>query len=226
LILAADPRIGNYDMSEEQTPLWRSPCFESELGRILATREKTILPRGDKVVAAVLIPLFRKQGDLHVLLTKRSDAVEHHKGEVSFPGGKLDDDDVDLLHCALRETHEEVGVLPSDVRVVGEMDDFFTVATNYLVVPFVGMIPYPYELKPSAREIDEVLGVPLEVFFDPARRRSEIWTVKGKPVEIIFYKWRGYNIWGATARILRRFTQIVENHRAETAECIPGDHPM
>lgn len=213
-------------MREMQGPVWRLPCFESELGRILTSREKTILPRADKVVAAVLVPLFRKDGDVHVLLTKRSDAVEHHKGEVSFPGGKLDDDDVDLLHCALRETHEEVGILPTDVRIVGEMDDFYTVATSYLVVPFVGMIPYPYDFKPSTREIDEVIGVPLEVFFDPARRSTEIWTFEGKPLEIISYKWHGYNIWGATARILNRFTQLVENCRGEAAPCTPGDYPM
>lgn len=213
-------------MSENQMPLWRSPCFESELGRILTTRKKTVLPRGDKIVAAVLVPLFRKDGEVHVLLTKRSDAVEHHKGEVSFPGGKLDDDDVDLLHCALRETYEEVGILPSDVRIVGEMDDFYTVATSYLVVPFVGMIPYPYALTPSAREIDEVIGVPIEIFFDPSRRSTEIWHFNGTPLEIISYKWRGYNIWGATARILSKFAHLVEHHRVDVVPCTPGDHPM
>lgn len=179
---------------------------------ILGARQKRELPRAGQTVAAVLIPLFEKQGAVHVLLTRRSDAVEHHKGEISFPGGKLDDTDPDLLSCALRETSEEVGVDPADVQILGELDDFYTVATNFLVVPFVGSIPFPYDFTPSEREIAEVLDVPLDVFFDPARRSEEIWNVHGKPLEVVFYRWREHTIWGATARILKHFTRLLDSH--------------
>jgi len=174
------------------------------------------LPVNDLVVAAVLVPLFLKDGDPHVLLTKRSELVEHHRGEISFPGGKLDPGDADLLSCALRETSEEVGIDPSDVRVVGELDDFYTVATHFLVVPFVGMIPYPYPFQPSEREIAGLLSVPLEVFFDPSRRSEEIWNLQGEPVTVVFYKWKEHVIWGATARIMKHFVEVM------SSEGMPG----
>jgi len=196
-----------------------APCFEEGLTKALRKRKKKILPREGKVVAAVLVPLFGKDGDLHVLLTRRSQAVEHHKGEISFPGGRLDDTDPDLLHCALRETCEEVGVRPADVRIVGELDDFYTVATEFLVVPFVGFIPYPYHFKTDSTEIDEVLGVPLEVFFDPDRRTDETWVLDDKPFPVIFYRWGSHNIWGATARILDHLTQVLREDSTVIADC-------
>jgi 8-oxo-dGTP pyrophosphatase MutT (NUDIX family) len=182
---------------------------------MLAEREKRTLPPDGMIVAAVLIPLFMNNGHPHVLLTERSHLVEHHRGEISFPGGKFDPTDVDLQSCALRETAEEVGVDPADVRVVGELDDFYTVATNYLVVPFVGVIPYPYAFRPSAREIAGLLKVPLEVFFDPSRRTEEIWAVQGQQIEIVSYRWKGHNIWGATARIMKHFTELVSQWESD-----------
>ncbi|MFH1115869.1 MAG: CoA pyrophosphatase [Pseudomonadota bacterium] len=187
------------------------PCLEEELSGLLKKRRKTILPPDGMTEAAVLIPLYSKNGRIHVLLTKRSDHVEHHRGEISFPGGKLDPGDPDLLSCALREADEEVGIAARDVRVIGELDDFYTVATNYLVVPFVGTIPYPYAFSPCSREIADLIGVPLDVFFDPDRRTEEVWTIKNQSVEIISYRWKGHNIWGATARILSHFVEILEN---------------
>jgi 8-oxo-dGTP pyrophosphatase MutT (NUDIX family) len=168
------------------------------------------------VTAAVLVPLFSKNGEPHVLLTKRSDFVEHHKGEVSFPGGKLDPEDPDLKSCALRETEEEVGIDPGDVKIVGELDDFYTVATSFLVVPFVGVIPYPYDFRPSSREIVSLLRVPLEIFFDPARRTEETCFIRGQRVEIVSYFWEGQTIWGATGRILKHFVEILTD-----APCLP-----
>ena len=199
---------GHKLMTAGKNGIWNLPEFEERLAGILNSRTKTILSREGVVVAAVLVPLFWRDGSVHVLLTKRSDHVEHHKGEVSFPGGKMDEDDPDLLHCALRETSEEVGIDPGEVKIVGELDDFYTVATNFLVVPFVGMIPHPYEFSVSRREIDEVLGVPLEIFFDDERRTEEIWMFQGRPIQIISYTWKGYNIWGATARILQHFVEL------------------
>jgi len=203
----------------EMNTLWRLPCFEDQLSGILQTRTKVQLPVHDLVVAAVLVPLFMKNGDLHVLLTKRSDQVEHHRGEISFPGGKRDPEDPDLLSCALREASEEVGIAPSDVRIVGELDDFYTVATGFLVVPFVGMIPYPYSFQPSEREIAGLLSVPLEVFFDPSRRSEEIWTVRGEPLAVVFYRWEDHVIWGATARILKHFTEVMSEGMESLSPC-------
>jgi 8-oxo-dGTP pyrophosphatase MutT (NUDIX family) len=172
------------------------------------------------VVAAVLVPLFTNNGRRYVLLTERSHLVEHHRGEISFPGGKFDPTDADLRSCALRETAEEVGVDPAHVQVVGELDEFYTVATKYLVAPFVGVIPYPYEFRPSAREIAGILTVPLDVFFDPSRRTEEIWTVNGQPLEIVSYRWKEHNIWGATARIMKHFTELVSEWQLDAEACV------
>ncbi|MBI5248596.1 MAG: CoA pyrophosphatase [Desulfomonile tiedjei] len=197
-------------MSEKAAPIWTLPDFEEKLERLLKSRTKILLPADGMITAAVLVPLFSTNGSRHVLLTKRSDFVEHHKGEISFPGGKVDPSDANMLACALRETAEEIGVDPKDVRVLGELDDFYTVATRYLVIPFVGIIPYPYEFRPSAREISGLLRVPLEVFFDPSRRSEDTWTIEGQSVEVTSYLWQGHNIWGATARILKHFTELIE----------------
>lgn len=198
------------EMKTENQPMWTRPDFEEKLASLLTQRRKTVLPREGMVVAAVLLALFKTDEGFEILLTKRSHLVEHHRGEISFPGGKLDDTDPDLLYCALRETSEEVGVDPADVRILGELDDFYTVATHFLVVPFVGIIPYPYEFTANSREIDEVIGVPLEVFLDPDRRTEELWTLNGEPLPVLSYRWRGYNIWGATARILDHFAQLID----------------
>jgi 8-oxo-dGTP pyrophosphatase MutT (NUDIX family) len=209
-------------MNIDERGKWTLTCFEEGLTEVLRTREKKVLSREGKVVAAVLVPLFGKDGHLHVLLTRRSQAVEHHKGEISFPGGRLDDTDPDLLHCALRETCEEVGVRPADVRIAGELDDFYTVATHYLVVPFVGFIPYPYEFNTDSSEIDEVIGVPLDVFFDPDRRTDETWVLEDKPFPIISYRWGCHNIWGATARILDHFTSVLRERSGVLTNCDPA----
>ena len=204
-------------MNYQEAPLWDLPCFEDKLVEILNSRRKNALASHGTVTAAVLIPLFVKDGRRHVLLTKRSDMVEHHRGEISFPGGKLDPSDANLMCCALRETAEEIGVAPEHVKIIGELDDFYTVATNFRVVPFVGIIPHPYKFVPSAREIASLLSVPLDVFFDPARRSEAIWIFKGEPVEVISYEWEGHNIWGATARILKHFTELIEQWRLDHA---------
>jgi 8-oxo-dGTP pyrophosphatase MutT (NUDIX family) len=200
-------------MNYQETRLWDRPCFEDMLAEVLSSRRKIALAPDGTVTAAVLVPLFVKDGRRHVLLTKRSDLVEHHRGEISFPGGKLDPSDPNLLYCALRETAEEIGVAPEHVRIIGELDDFYTVATNFRVVPFVGIIPHPYEFVPSAREIAGLLSVPLDVFFDPARKSESVWIFKGEPVEVTSYEWEGHNIWGATARILKHFTELIEQWR-------------
>jgi 8-oxo-dGTP pyrophosphatase MutT (NUDIX family) len=194
-------------------------CFAEELGRALSLRDKKSLPVNGLTTAAVLVPVFSIEDRLHILLTKRSEFVEHHKGEISFPGGKLDDEDPDMLSCALRETSEEIGIEPEQVRVIGELDDFYTVATGFLVVPFVGLIPYPCEFRTSVREIADVLSVPMEIFFDETRRSESDVLFQGQAVKIISYRWKGHNIWGATARIMKHFTEILSTL---PFDCLPS----
>ncbi|MEI6133480.1 MAG: CoA pyrophosphatase [Desulfomonile sp.] len=185
--------------------------FEEKLLEARHLSPKKDLPSSGLITAAVLVPIFVKDGSLHVLLTKRSDMVEHHRGEISFPGGKVDLTDPDLKHCALRETSEEVGISPDEVRLIAELDDFYTVATRFHVVPFVGVVPYPYEYRVSIREIAGLVTPPLDIFFDPSRRREDVWMIRGEPVTVVSYLWNGLNIWGATARIMKHLVELVES---------------
>ena len=99
--------------------------------------------------AAVLVPFFEREGDYHLLFTLRTSNMPAHKGDVSFPGGRADKKDASLLHTALRESEEELGLRPSDVQQIGPLDDLRTMASNYVVTPYVGVIPYPYDFQPT-----------------------------------------------------------------------------
>jgi len=161
------------------------------------------------VPAAVLIPLYERDGQLHILFTRRTQEVEHHKGQISFPGGASDALDPDPLTTALRETREEIGLDPRDVEVLGQLDDFITI-TGFLVTPFVGLIrtsPYPFVL--NRREVAAILEVPLAHLLDRANLRWERRQREGVEVLMPVYQWGEEVIWGATARILHRFLSLL-----------------
>jgi 8-oxo-dGTP pyrophosphatase MutT (NUDIX family) len=150
--------------------------------------------------AAVLVPLFVREGRLWVVLTRRTDTVEHHRGQISFPGGGEEPGDESLLETALRETDEEIGVAPSDVRYLGELSPIVTV-TDFYVEPFVGAIPQPYAYRPEEAEIAEVIEVPIAALLDPAVLERRMFP--GRPDPVLFYHHGRHEIWGATARILK-----------------------
>src|SRR5437016_14087723 len=107
--------------------------------------------------AAVLLPLYRLEDEYFVLLTRRSEQVAHHKGQISCPGGAIDAEDADALAAALRETEEEVGIAPEDVQILGALDDLEATVSGFLITPFVGLIPYPYPLRLNPCEIAELV---------------------------------------------------------------------
>ncbi len=135
--------------------------------------------------------------------------VEHHKGQISFPGGRQDEKDKDLLTTALREAREEMGIEKKDVRILGELDDICTATTDFCVSPFVALIPYPYPFKVNSREIEEVLEVPLSVLLDESRFRQELHKGDGKPFLVYFYQHKDHTIWGATAGILKQLLDLL-----------------
>ncbi len=158
--------------------------------------------------AAVLVPLYERNGEVFVLLTRRTETVEHHKGQISFPGGAADPEEK-LERTALRETFEEMGIVPDDVQLLGRLPDVEVTVSRFRVAPFVGVIPHPYRLQPSADEIEEVISVPLALFRDPASLRVEVWERDGRPYEVYFYDSGGYAIWGATARIIKHLIDLL-----------------
>ena len=178
--------------------------FIDELKRRLASREIRSLDRPNLRVSAVLIPLLLKDGEVHVLLTKRTSKVGTHKGDVSFPGGARDPEDPDLLHTAVRETAEEVGIAGSDIEYIGEFDHFMSIA-GFHVSTFVGAIPHPYEYRVSDDEIEACIEVPLRLFRDRMYDEKREFEFEGEKFNIYYYHYNGYEIWGLTARILTDF---------------------
>lgn len=162
-----------------------------------------------RIDAAVLVPLYLADGELHVVLTRRRADLRRHAGEVSFPGGRQDDDETDLRLTALREAHEEIGLPPDDVELVGALTPTPTLATNYAVYPFVGLIEPRALAAPdggsgrwaiSAREVDAVLEHRLaDLRAGHARRRL---VRRGVPFRTDVYVVGETFVWGATARIL------------------------
>ena len=160
--------------------------------------------------AAVMLLLYRKDGEYCVLLNKRSMTVEHHKGEMSFPGGARDPEDADFEATARRETHEEMGISPDDITILGRLDDNVT-RSNFLVKVFVGTIPYPYQFLPSSIEIAEVVEIPIGVLRDPATLRWDSRIEDGKRVAVRSYGYQQHLVYGATAKILDQFLDIIED---------------
>ncbi len=159
----------------------------------------------EAIPAGVLLLLYEKAGELYIVLTRRTDDVEHHKGETSFPGGAFDPDDGDMLATALRETEEEIGVRAEDVEVLGQLDDIVTV-TGFLVSPFVGVLRrWPYPFVVSAREVAELVEVPLRHLMDERNLEQGARMFGDRWWPILSYRYGDHRIWGATARIFKGF---------------------
>ena len=182
----------------------------SRLARALATRPRRTLTPPDKTVAAVLVPLLEVDGAPHLLYTRRAATLPHHQGQVSFPGGRRHAEDADLTATALREAHEEVGVAPGDVEVLGTLDDHETMGSRFVITPVVGRVPWPYPLRPCPREVDAVFTVPLATLAAPDGEREELWDFDGARVPVRLFPVDGHVIWGATHRITRNLLDVME----------------
>jgi 8-oxo-dGTP pyrophosphatase MutT (NUDIX family) len=183
--------------------------LEKRISSALAVRRWKSVTDKAAVPAAVLILLFQMEETYHILLTKRSDKVAYHKGEVSFPGGTVESQDTDLLETALRESFEEIGVRPEDVTVLGRLDDMLTATTGFVIAPFVGTIPHPYPFHINSDEISELIFVPLDMLQAFCCGTAHE-CASENPKDLAFsFHYGGNIIWGATARILKQFMNIV-----------------
>jgi 8-oxo-dGTP pyrophosphatase MutT (NUDIX family) len=178
------------------------------LKQALSQRPKRRINDRSQIPAAVLIPIYYKDGQYHILFIQRTERVKVHKGQISFPGGACEPDDGMAVNTALRECTEEVGVAAEAVELMGELDDFYTIGTGYVISPVVGLIPWPYSFKVDGHETEEVIEVPIAALLDKSCVRQEKDIVAGEEVPTYFYNYRGKVIWGATARILNQFLGI------------------
>jgi 8-oxo-dGTP pyrophosphatase MutT (NUDIX family) len=184
--------------------------MKTKLKKLLAARRKQYIEDPARIPSAVLIPLYQEHGQYHIVFIKRTDTVKTHKGQISFPGGGREKGDKTLRDTAVREACEEIGLHPEDIEILGEMDDEVTTTSNYIVTPFVAMIPWPYKFTMEKAEVAEILNVPLSALLDKNCLKTDIETLDGGiVVDSYNYHYQGKVIWGATARILHKLLDII-----------------
>jgi 8-oxo-dGTP pyrophosphatase MutT (NUDIX family) len=182
---------------------------EKRIRQALSQRQRLCISDPHRIPSAVLIPIYKKQGEYHILFIQRTDRVKDHKGQISFPGGAYEEGDDNLLQTALREAAEEVGLASEDVEVLGELDDFRTIGSGYVISPFVARMPWPYHLKVDEWETEEVIGVPISVLLDERNVSQDKDILEGEEIDQYYYHYQDKVIWGATARILNQFLGIL-----------------
>ena len=175
----------------------------------LARRERRVVVGGPLVKAAVLVPIVDR-GEPFIVFAKRTDRVGTHRGQISFPGGRVDPGDAGFLEAALRESEEEIGLPRGAVEPLGALDDTETVATQFIITPWVGFVREPVAWQPDGHEIEKVIEVPLAALRERANLRVEYRERAGALHEVLFWDYAGETIWGATARILKHYLDVLE----------------
>ncbi|UCD84066.1 MAG: CoA pyrophosphatase [Deltaproteobacteria bacterium] len=192
--------------------------MEDKIRKILGGRKKKVITGRELTPSAVLLPLFRKDDEINLLFTRRTEEVKDHKGQVSFPGGTQDAEDESLLATALRESFEEIGIKIDDVKILGELDDITTI-TKYRISPFVGIFSYPYEFVVNEAEIAELIEVPVPALLDPKIFTEErAYIHQGEVYPVYYFNYEGSVIWGATAKIVKQFLELIFGWSAELTE--------
>jgi len=161
--------------------------------------------------AAVLVPLVWREKEWHLLFTRRTDTLHDHKGQVSFPGGAAEENDLTPETTALRETYEEIGIQPTDVYVLGWMKSMHTI-TKYMITPVIGKIPWPVSLNICHDEVLRVFTIPLNWLSDPSNREVRQLTIQGYPDQLVIYfkEYDGELLWGISAQIVVNLIQALK----------------
>jgi len=152
------------------------------------------------------VPLYLKNGEYNILFIKRTESVRTHKGQIAFPGGGYEAADRTLLKTALRECAEEIGLAADKVEVLGELDDEPSLTSNYVISPFVGIIPWPYPFMADGTETEEIIEIPIKALLSVKENNKEL--SNGDTADSYSFNYEGRIIWGATARILSKFLEI------------------
>jgi 8-oxo-dGTP pyrophosphatase MutT (NUDIX family) len=187
-----------------------------KIASVLQARVPQIIRGSHFKPAAVLVAIQEREDDDYLVLTKRSEQLNHHRGQVAFPGGRLDGADSDELQAALRESREEIGIDPSHVRILGRLDQV-TAAYNFVVTPFVGVIPSGYEFRLNPFETEAVFFVPITALLQPSSLTiSGHLSTHGEPIYHFYID--GWDIWGATARIIVQFLELIYGYQIKTTQ--------
>ncbi len=182
--------------------------------RKLRRRDIKEIKKDGLMPSAVLVPIYKEDGNHKIILTKRTDLVEHHKGQISFPGGRMDEEDLSPEVTALREAHEEIGLHPNNVKILGKLDPEVT-TSNYHVEPYVGYIKKSFEPSINPIEVERIIAVPLQFILDPASLSIKEVKLDGINYITEVFDYNGEWIWGATARILCKLRDVLSGHQVK-----------
>jgi 8-oxo-dGTP pyrophosphatase MutT (NUDIX family) len=192
----------------------RGPLPGAAAQERMATRPRPTMAEfeheGPPRPGAVLILLYPQDGALCFPLTRRTERVANHKGQISLPGGAQEPQDASLWETALREAHEEIAIDPAKVRYLGALSPLVIPASNFEVHPFVGYQEGVPAMRPNPAEVAEIIPLPLRGILEPSVKAHETWTLRGRRVEVSFYRYQQHVIWGATAMILSEFEVLLE----------------
>ena len=177
--------------------------LESHLPKTQSILNAGLIPASVIVLIINVYPIYK------ILLNKRTYNVQDHKGEISFPGGRKDKNDLNLLSTALREFEEEMGISYTKIDIIGKLSDVVT-SSNYLITPYVATAYSKLNISPTSEEVDLIIEFPIEELGKPDNLRSEIRVTGDKPIKYTCYSYQGNLIWGATARILTELLTMVE----------------
>lgn len=194
-----DPRPS----SPEQDLQWLAGATAEVLLQVRAALPESRVP------AAVLVPLVERETGLTVLLTQRAQTLRDHAGQISFPGGRIEPDDQDAWYAALREAHEEIGLLPSSVEFAGYLPDHHVI-TGFRVTPVVGFVSPDYQLRIAEAEVHDVFEVPLDFILDATNHKSRQRQVAGLTIDVHDIPYGDRNIWGATAGMLMTLRRMLQ----------------
>ncbi len=184
--------------------------FPQRLRRLLSERRRTQLSEPDAVACGVLVPILPEPPGHAVVYTLRSEELPSHKGQVSFPGGKRAASDRSLLETAVRETQEEIGIDPSDVTILGKLDDVFTMVTDYIITPFVGLLPAGVRFTANPAEVSDVFTVSVKDLMNPQYHDVTTKSFRGQEIDIEVITAGRHTIWGATHRITANLIECLK----------------
>ena len=191
----------------------RGPLPGAEAQQRMATRPRStpgdFAHAGPPRESAVLILLYPQGGALYLPLTKRTERVANHKGQISFPGGSREPEDATLYDTALREAAEEIGVDPATVERLGALTQLTIPASHFVIQPYLAACPARPAFAPDPAEVAELIELPLEALLDPASKREERWEWRGRPTDVPYYAYQGHVIWGATAMMLSELEALL-----------------
>jgi len=186
--------------------------FKERLGGLLNSRKPKMIedPKGDYAHSSVLLPFFIKDNQYWLLLIRRADTLQYHSGEISFPGGMVEEGDLNLVTTAKRETFEEVGVLEDDIEIVGPLDDVSTLTSNFIIHPLIGIIPFPYSFRINSQEVSYIIEIPLNFFLNSPNLQYVSINYKGDTFKTPAFDYEGAIIWGATERIIENLISLIK----------------